>query len=147
MLKSYRILIFFMFLCVVGRAVLHSKKIDKQPVDVPKSVAIIMDGNGRWAQKRGMPVSFGHEQWARAVEKVLEHAEKIGIKSLVLYGWSTENWGRPKDEVERVLELFDAAILVKTISWVSAKTTCILSLDLPQIERYTNRLYSQLALC
>lgn len=75
--------------------------------DVPAHVAIIMDGNGRWAKKRGLPRKFGHREGAKAFRKITRHAKKIGIKYLTLYAFSTENWKRPKDEVDAIMDLFD----------------------------------------
>ncbi len=75
--------------------------------EVPAHVAIIMDGNGRWAKKRGLPRKFGHREGAKVFRKITRHAKKIGIKYLTLYAFSTENWKRPKDEVDAIMELFD----------------------------------------
>jgi undecaprenyl diphosphate synthase len=78
----------------------------KPPIaNVPKHVAIIMDGNGRWAQQRGLPRLKGHEQGAESVRAVLRAARQAGVKYLTLYAFSTENWGRPKDEVEGLMHL------------------------------------------
>ena len=73
--------------------------------NVPKHVAIIMDGNGRWAQQRGLPRLKGHEQGAESVRAVLRAARQAGVKYLTLYAFSTENWVRPKDEVEGLMNL------------------------------------------
>ena len=75
--------------------------------EVPAHVAIIMDGNGRWAKKRGLPRKFGHREGAKVFRKITRHAKKIGVKYLTLYAFSTENWKRPKDEVDAIMELFD----------------------------------------
>jgi undecaprenyl diphosphate synthase len=69
-------------------------------------LAIIMDGNGRWAQGRGLPVAAGHRAGARALRRVLEHALDLGIDEVTVYSFSTENWNRPKDEVEALMQLF-----------------------------------------
>lgn len=68
-------------------------------IKVPNHVAIIMDGNGRWAKKRNLPRSFGHREGAKRVKEVIKQASKMGIKFLTLYTFSTENWKRPKIEV------------------------------------------------
>ena len=68
-------------------------------------VAIIMDGNGRWAQKRGMPRTFGHRKGAEVVKEICKAAEKAGIKYLTLYAFSTENWKRSAEEVETLMDL------------------------------------------
>jgi undecaprenyl diphosphate synthase len=80
----------------------------KEKIDIerlPRHVAIIMDGNGRWAKKKGKMRVFGHEQGAKAVRKTVEGAARLGIQYLTLYAFSTENWGRPKHEVEALMHL------------------------------------------
>jgi undecaprenyl diphosphate synthase len=78
----------------------------KSPIaNVPQHVAIIMDGNGRWAQQRGLPRIKGHEQGAESVRAVLRAAKQAGVKFLTLYAFSTENWIRPKDEVDGLMNL------------------------------------------
>jgi undecaprenyl diphosphate synthase len=75
-----------------------------------RSVAIIMDGNGRWASARGLPVAEGHREGARALRRTVEAAIDLGIASLAVYAFSTENWARPADEVESIMELLDETI-------------------------------------
>ncbi|MDO5132540.1 MAG: isoprenyl transferase [Eubacteriales bacterium] len=72
---------------------------------IPAHVAIIMDGNGRWAKQRGMPRTFGHTQGARVVEQILEDADDLGIRYLTVYAFSTENWSRPAAEVKALMNL------------------------------------------
>lgn len=72
---------------------------------VPRHVAIILDGNGRWAKSKGMPRNYGHIQGAKAVENMCETAYNRGIKYLTVYAFSTENWARPEDEVEALMGL------------------------------------------
>lgn len=72
---------------------------------IPQNVAIIMDGNGRWAKKRSMPVSYGHSQGVKRVEDVVKVAIECGIKTISLYAFSTENWKRSSDEVDHLLGL------------------------------------------
>lgn len=72
---------------------------------IPQHVAIILDGNGRWAKKRLMPRSFGHRAGAKNVEKICRAAYEMGIKYLTVYAFSTENWNRPADEVVSIMEL------------------------------------------
>lgn len=79
-------------------------KIDKKKL--PKHIAIIMDGNGRWAMKQGHERVFGHHKGVDAVREVAEASAEIGIKYLTLYTFSTENWNRPKDEVDALMQLF-----------------------------------------
>jgi undecaprenyl diphosphate synthase len=73
--------------------------------ELPQHVAVIMDGNGRWAQQRGKNRLRGHEAGAKAVRKTVEAAAKLGIKHLTLYAFSTENWNRPKTEVSTLMSL------------------------------------------
>lgn len=72
---------------------------------IPEHVAIIMDGNGRWAEKRGLPRNMGHRQGGKTVERIAEDAYRLGIKYMTLYAFSTENWGRPKEEVDTLMSL------------------------------------------
>ncbi len=72
---------------------------------VPNHVAIILDGNGRWAKRRGMPRNYGHVQGAKQVELICEKAYKMGIQYLTVYAFSTENWNRPRDEVDALMKL------------------------------------------
>jgi undecaprenyl diphosphate synthase len=86
-----------------------------QPLEAPvpataRSVAIIMDGNGRWAAARGLTVAEGHREGARALRRTVEAAIDLGVTSLAVYAFSTENWARPPDEVESILELMDETI-------------------------------------
>lgn len=74
-------------------------------MNIPNSVAIILDGNGRWAKAKGMPRTYGHIQGAKNVEVVCKAAHDMGIKYLTMYAFSTENWNRPKDEVEALMKL------------------------------------------
>lgn len=74
-------------------------------MNVPKHVAIILDGNGRWAKSKGMPRNYGHTQGARNVEKICEAAYNMGIEYLTVYAFSTENWSRPKEEVDALMKL------------------------------------------
>lgn len=74
-------------------------------MNVPQHIAIILDGNGRWAKKKGMPRNFGHAQGSKNVERICEDAYKLGVKYLTVYAFSTENWKRPKDEVDALMGL------------------------------------------
>lgn len=73
--------------------------------NLPEHVAVIMDGNGRWARRKGAARIFGHRNAIEAVRQVIEGAGEIGVKFLTLYAFSTENWGRPKEEVDALMEL------------------------------------------
>lgn len=72
---------------------------------MPNHVAIILDGNGRWAKAKGMPRNYGHVQGAKTVEVICEEAYKMGINYLTVYAFSTENWNRPQDEVDALMKL------------------------------------------
>ena len=77
---------------------------------LPKHIAIIMDGNGRWAKLRNQPRVFGHREGAKSVRKVVEAAARLGINNLTLYAFSTENWNRPKHEVKTLMKLLVSAL-------------------------------------
>jgi undecaprenyl diphosphate synthase len=77
---------------------------------VPGHVAIIMDGNGRWARQRGLPRIFGHRAGVRSVEEVIKAAKESGVSILTLYAFSTENWKRPKNEVAALFKLLESYI-------------------------------------
>lgn len=72
---------------------------------IPQHVAIILDGNGRWAKKKGMPRNYGHAQGSKNVERICEDAYRLGVKYLTVYAFSTENWKRPQDEVDALMNL------------------------------------------
>lgn len=77
-------------------------------MNIPEHVAIILDGNGRWAKSKGMPRNYGHTMGARNVETVCQAAEELGIKYLTLYAFSTENWNRPQTEVDALMKLLES---------------------------------------
>lgn len=74
-------------------------------MNIPQHIAIILDGNGRWAVKKGMPRNYGHTQGAKTVERICEDAYKLGVKYLTVYAFSTENWNRPQNEVDALMTL------------------------------------------
>ena len=78
---------------------------EEKDMNVPQHVAIILDGNGRWAKSKGMPRNYGHAQGSKNVERICEDAYKMGIKYLTVYAFSTENWSRPKGEVDALMTL------------------------------------------
>ena len=75
-------------------------------MDVPRHIAIILDGNGRWAKKRGMPRGYGHVKGCENLEKICEYASELGVRYLTVFAFSTENWKRSRDEVEGLMKLF-----------------------------------------
>ena len=80
-----------------------SKILDKR--NIPNHIAIIMDGNGRWAQKRGLKRELGHKAGRKSVKKIIESCIELGVKNLTLYAFSTENWNRPKLEIDFLMQL------------------------------------------
>ena len=74
-------------------------------MNVPQHIAIILDGNGRWAKAKGMPRNYGHAQGSKNVERICEEAWRMGIKYLTVYAFSTENWNRPESEVSALMKL------------------------------------------
>lgn len=81
-----------------------------KPEALPKHLAIIMDGNGRWAKKQGLLRTIGHESGAKAVRETVETCARLGIKNLTLFAFSTENWNRPKLEVDTLMKLLSKAL-------------------------------------
>ena len=90
----------------------YREQIDKSRI--PAHVAIIMDGNGRWAKQRGQARSFGHQAGAETVHIIAEEAARLGVKYLTLYTFSTENWNRPVDEVAALMSLLMDSIEEET---------------------------------
>ncbi|MEJ2384529.1 MAG: isoprenyl transferase [Xanthomonadales bacterium] len=77
---------------------------------MPSHVAIVMDGNGRWAEQRKRPRTFGHQAGQKALRRVVEHCGQIGVPELTVFAFSSENWRRPRKEVQRLMELFMRAL-------------------------------------
>lgn len=112
------------------------EKIDRERL--PKHVAIIMDGNGRWAKQHGFMRSIGHENGVTTVRKITEIASELGIGYLTLYTFSTENWNRPKDEVDALMNLIVVAIEQQTPDLIknNVRLTAIGNLNrMPQFAR------------
>jgi undecaprenyl diphosphate synthase len=78
--------------------------------DSARTVAIIMDGNGRWAERRGLPVAEGHREGTKALRRTVEAAIDLGVETLVVYAFSTENWARPAGEVDSLMDIFGETI-------------------------------------
>lgn len=83
----------------------------KLPVNIPVHVAIIMDGNGRWAKKRGLPRFFGHRKGVDSVRKIVRASAEFGIKYLTLYVFSSENWERPQSEINKLMKLLEELLI------------------------------------
>ena len=90
----------------------YLEQIDK--ARLPRHVAIIMDGNGRWAKKQGLARMFGHKQGVETVHNITVAATKLGVEYLTLYTFSTENWNRPKEEVDALMTLLVDTIVKET---------------------------------
>ncbi|MFT5465378.1 MAG: undecaprenyl diphosphate synthase [Verrucomicrobiales bacterium] len=84
------------------------------PASIPKHIAIIMDGNGRWAKERGLPRTEGHRAGAESVRNIVETCNVIGVEYLTLYAFSSENWKRPKKEVDSLMKLLDRFLKKET---------------------------------
>ncbi|UOK42798.1 MULTISPECIES: isoprenyl transferase [Flavobacterium] len=99
--------------------------------NLPKHLAIIMDGNGRWAKQKGMLRAFGHESGTKSVRAVVESCAKLGIENLTLYAFSTENWNRPKFEVEALMKLLISSLKgeLKTLTKNDIRLNSIGNLD------------------
>ena len=101
---------------------------------VPKHIAIIMDGNGRWAKKRGLPRQAGHRQGAENLRRIVNACVEFGVKILTIYAFSTENWGRPESEIKGLMRIF-ARVLDQEIDDLNAQGVCLHHLgDLSGIE-------------
>ena len=83
----------------------QSNELELDMNNIPNHIAIIMDGNGRWAKERMLPRSMGHKAGVETIRRILKEATRLGVKNLTLYAFSTENWGRPKDEVGALMKL------------------------------------------
>lgn len=86
-------------------------EVDISGIQLPEHIGIIMDGNGRWARKRGLPRSAGHSAGAKVFRKITRYCSNIGIRYLTVYAFSTENWSRPKEEVDALMRLFKDYLL------------------------------------
>lgn len=85
---------------------IFKKKKEELPAAVPQHIAIIMDGNGRWAKQRGLPRTAGHKRGANNFRTIADYMEKIGVKYMTFYAFSTENWKRSEDEIDTIMSLF-----------------------------------------
>lgn len=104
---------------------------------IPEHVAIIMDGNGRWAKKRGLPRVMGHKQGAQNVTNIVEAASKLGIKYLTLFTFSVENWRRPQTEINALMNLFEQVLSEKLPGLIKNNVKLNLIGDLSAIRKST----------
>lgn len=112
-------------------------QIDKSRL--PEHVAVIMDGNGRWARRRGQERIFGHHRGVRAVRKVVEAAGELGIKYLTLYAFSTENWNRPDDEVSALMDIMIESLNNETKTLVEKQISLQVIGDLNRLSENVRR--------
>ena len=115
------------------------KKKKELPIILPTHIGIIMDGNGRWAKKRGLPRTAGHSSGAKTFQKIARYCNKIGIKYLTLYAFSTENWKRPKDEVDAIMKLLHD-YLVDSVNFKDENIKVKFLGDLTMLDDELNRL-------
>lgn len=114
----------------------NQKELLKKSGEIPTHIAIIMDGNGRWAKKRGLPRVAGHRRGVETVRQIVEDCAEIGVKYLTLYTFSTENWNRPKDEVSTLMRLLLKSLKerLEELNKNDIKLTCIGNIDsLPDV--------------
>lgn len=102
----------------------QKKELDLSPYVVPQHVAIIMDGNGRWAKRRGLPRQAGHRAGAENLRRIVRASVEFGIKVLTIYAFSTENWGRPESEISALMRIF-ARVLDQEIDQLHAQGVCL----------------------
>ncbi len=107
--------------CQAGRDLTHIMK------NIPKHIAIIMDGNGRWARLRGLPRLAGHRQGVKTVKKIVQVCADMGIKYLTLYAFSTENWRRPKLEIQGLMRLLKE-FLRKEVEELNKNNVCLMTI-------------------
>ncbi|PIE81663.1 MAG: isoprenyl transferase [Chloroflexi bacterium] len=112
----------------------QQKLLDLNGYKVPQHIAIIMDGNGRWAKKRGLPRQAGHRQGAENLRRIVNACVEFGVKILTIYAFSTENWGRPESEIKGLMRIF-ARVLDQEIDDLDEQGVCLHHLgDLSGIE-------------
>lgn len=109
------------------------------PSRIPAHVAIIMDGNGRWAKSRGMERSAGHVEGVNTVRRITEAASEIGIRHLTLYAFSTENWNRPQDEVDALMNLIVMAIERETPDLIKNRVRLSMIGDMSRLPEFARK--------
>jgi len=102
----------------------QKKPLDLTPYVVPTHVAIIMDGNGRWARRRGLPRQAGHRAGAENLRRIINACVEFGVKILTIYAFSTENWGRPESEIRGLMKIF-ARVLDQELKELHAQGVCL----------------------
>jgi len=107
--------------------------------NLPKHIAIIMDGNGRWAKRQGLARVFGHKQGVQTVHNITEAAAELGIRYLTLYAFSTENWNRPKEEVDALMTLLVDTIALETPTLMNNNVRLLTIGDLSRLPENARR--------
>jgi undecaprenyl diphosphate synthase len=102
----------------------RKKPLDLTPYKVPEHIAIIMDGNGRWAKKRGLPRVAGHRAGAENLRRIINACVEFGVKILTIYAFSTENWGRPESEIKGLMKIF-ARVLDQELDDLHSQGVCL----------------------
>ncbi|EST13045.1 isoprenyl transferase [Sporolactobacillus laevolacticus] len=110
---------------------------EQRDLKIPKHVAIIMDGNGRWAKKRGLPRIAGHREAMKTVKRVTKEADRLGVKVLTLYTFSTENWKRPKNEVDFLMKLPEQFLNTYLVELIEQNVRVQAMGDLSRLPSYT----------
>ncbi len=106
---------------------------------IPKHIGIIMDGNGRWAKRRGLPRSAGHREGAKTLEKIMDCCISLGVEVLTAYAFSTENWSRPKEEVSALMELLYSYLMSAEKRFAEKNVRFIVSGD---VSKFSDKLQS-----
>lgn len=100
---------------------------------IPKHIGIIMDGNGRWAKRRGLPRSAGHRQGAKTLESIMDYCISLGVEALTVYAFSTENWKRPEEEVSALMELLYSYLMSAEKRFAEKNVRLIVSGDISKL--------------
>ncbi|VAW50988.1 Undecaprenyl diphosphate synthase [hydrothermal vent metagenome] len=101
-----------------------TKALDNSPKALPQHIAVVMDGNGRWAKKRHLPRAAGHKSGVNATRKIVENCAKNKIEALTIFAFSSENWNRPEDEVSNLMSLFVSTIMAE-VKKLNKKNVCV----------------------
>ncbi|WP_240697290.1 isoprenyl transferase [Sporolactobacillus sp. THM19-2] len=121
----------------------YHKQLSSDAQKIPEHVAIIMDGNGRWAQKRSLPRVSGHREALKTIKRVTLEAQRLGVKVLTLYAFSTENWKRPKSEVDFLMKLPQQFLNTYLVELIENNVQVRVMGDMTRIPQYTMRAVSQ----
>lgn len=106
---------------------------------IPNHIAIVMDGNYRWAKSKGLPLKMGHKKGTENIEKIVDGAIEIGVKCLTIYAFSSENWQRPKDEVDYLLKLLDEYLNKEIKSLMKKDVKILISGNLEKLSSKTRQ--------